>query len=79
MRVTVYTMQHCGYCTKQKTFLKENGIDFIEKDIHSSKENYDEFVKLGGLGTPLTIISESENIISKIAGFKKEKLLEELA
>jgi len=31
--VTVYTTSWCGYCKKTKQFLKQRGVDFVEKDI----------------------------------------------
>lgn len=78
MEIIVYSQSHCGYCVKQKEFLIENRIEFEERDINQNKEYFDEFKSLGGFGTPFTVKKENGEIVSKISGFIKDKLLKEL-
>jgi glutaredoxin len=42
----VYTMEGCPYCTHMKDELKKNNIIFLERDIDSYKDEYDEFTKI---------------------------------
>lgn len=47
MKVTVlYTMKGCPFCTSIKEEFKKNNIDYIERDIHESEEEYNQFVEL---------------------------------
>ena len=78
MEIIMYSTKHCIYCKKQKDFLSEKGIAFEERDIHENEEFFQEFKDLGGYGTPVTIIKENGNIVSKILGFNQNKLLEKL-
>lgn len=73
MEVIVYSSKNCGWCTKQKDFLLEKGISFEEKDVENH-ENFKEFEKLGGQGTPFTVIKTSGKISDTVSGFNKEKL-----
>lgn len=78
MEVTVYSMEKCSFCHKQRDFLKRLGIDFVEKDIQKSKKYQDELTELGGKGTPFTIIKENEDIVAIITGFNQMRLVEAL-
>jgi glutaredoxin len=47
MKVTVlFTMKGCPFCTSIKEEFKKNNIDYIERDIHESEEEYNQFVEL---------------------------------
>lgn len=76
MEIIVYSSKSCGYCSRQKDFLNENGIVFEERDVNTNKHHYDEFKALGGLGVPHTIIKESGETVAVISGFDKQKLSE---
>ncbi|TYR78888.1 glutaredoxin family protein [Priestia megaterium] len=78
MEVIVYSTKSCGYCEQQKEFLLANGVNFQEVDIRENEDNFKEFKALGGLGTPLTVKKENGKITSKIMGFNKKKLSEEI-
>ncbi|MEK4495474.1 glutaredoxin family protein [Ureibacillus sp. FSL W8-0352] len=70
----MYSNKNCGYCVKQKEFLENHHIPFIEKDI-SEKKYYDELMNLGGIGTPFTVINNNEKT-EIVAGFDQSKLTE---
>lgn len=44
-KVLVYTMKNCPYCINVKKMLKENKIDFLERDIEEFQDEYYRFVK----------------------------------
>jgi glutaredoxin 3 len=32
-RVTIYTSDYCGYCTRAKQVLERNGVPYVETDV----------------------------------------------
>jgi len=68
--VKVYTTPTCPYCTMAKKFLKENGIEFIEKNVASDHAAAVEMVeKSGQMGVPVLDI-DGEIIV----GFDREAI-----
>jgi glutaredoxin len=43
--VILFSMKGCPHCVTMKDSLKENNIDFIERDIDEYKDEYDLFVE----------------------------------
>jgi len=41
----IYTMDGCSHCINMKEQLKENNIDFLERNIDKHKNEYESFVK----------------------------------
>lgn len=73
-KVIVYSTPHCPYCKMVKNFLKEKGVEFLEKDVSMDSEAAKEMVKKSGnLGVPQTEINSKI-----IIGFDREALKEEL-
>lgn len=72
-KVVIYTQEGCGPCTAEKLWLKDNGIDFEEKNIRENPQYLDEIVELGASATPATVI-EDENGSEVVLGFDQEKL-----
>ena len=73
-KVIVYSTPHCPYCTMVKNFLKEKGVEFLEKDVSEDSEAAKEMVKKSGnLGVPQTEINGKI-----IVGFDRIALEEEL-
>ena len=73
-KVIVYSTPHCPYCTMVKNFLKEKGVEFLEKDVLEDSEAAKEMVKKSGnLGVPQTEINGKI-----IVGFDRIALEEEL-
>ena len=44
--VILFTMEGCPYCVQMKDQLTESKIDFVERDIHEHKDEYDMFVEI---------------------------------
>jgi glutaredoxin len=68
--VILYTKVHnCAPCVEAKRFLKENNIDFIEKDVESDRDNLMELVKQYRLMTvPVLVVDETP-----VKGFDKKE------
>ena len=63
-KVTVYSTENCPWCHKAKDFLKENKIEFEEKDIAADEAARNEMVeKSGQMGVPVIIIEGNDPII----------------
>jgi glutaredoxin-like protein NrdH len=75
--VVVYTQEGCRPCTEVKLWLKENGIDFEERNIRENPTYLDEIVELGASATPATVI-EDENGKEVVLGFDQDRFEEVL-
>ncbi len=73
--VVVYSSPTCPDCQALKTYLKEKGISFVEKDVSSDANARQELAsKYGRLATP-TIVIDGKVFV----GFKENlKEIEEL-
>lgn len=71
--VILYTQETCPPCHAEKLWLKENGIDFEERDIRSNDQYMQEIIALGASATPATVI-KNENGQELVLGFDQEKL-----
>lgn len=70
-KVTVYSTNSCPWCVKAKEFLKENNIEFEEKDVSEDEAAKNELVKKSGqMGVPVIIVEGNDPII----GFDVEAL-----
>jgi glutaredoxin len=78
MELIVYSQANCVYCTRLTEFLIEKELQFEEFDINKDEEAYQKFKELGGRATPFIIKKVNGEIVSKILGFNKEKILKEL-
>lgn len=57
MNVTVYTTPGCPSCHAVKTYLKQKGIAFTEKDVTQSEEALQEMKRVSGVRiAPVTLI-----------------------
>lgn len=68
----VYSTTWCGYCKMLKQYLKQKGVDYIEKDIEADGEAYKELeTKMGGTfrGVP---VADIDGTI--ILGFDRPKI-----
>jgi glutaredoxin 3 len=70
MKVVIYTTETCGYCRMAKNFLRERGIQFIEKDVSRDRAAANEMVgRSGQMGVPVIIIDDEV-----VVGFDRERL-----
>ncbi|KWZ89938.1 MULTISPECIES: glutaredoxin family protein [Anaerococcus] len=72
-KVTVYTSNTCPHCKAAKNYLKENNIDFEEKNVDEDRSAIDYLVEKGHRGVPVINI-DGEDIV----GFNKEVVDEKL-
>lgn len=68
-KVQVYSSDTCPYCTAVKNYLKENNVDFVEKNISSDNEARNELIQKGYRGVPVIVIGDEE-----VVGFDQAKL-----
>lgn len=55
--VIVYTSNSCPYCVAAKDYLKQNGIDFVEKNV-SNTEYRKELMAMGFMSVPVIKIDD---------------------
>lgn len=72
-KVTVYTSNTCPHCKAAKNYLKENNIDFEEKNVDEDRSAIDYLVEKGHRGVPVINI-DGEDLV----GFNKELVDEKL-
>ncbi|MCP3033457.1 glutaredoxin family protein [Halobacillus sp. A1] len=68
MEIIVFTQSGCVFCDKQKKWMDAHKINYFEKDILQSEENYKEFLNHKPLGVPYTII-DKDGVFQKFSGF----------
>lgn len=67
--VIVYSSNGCFYCDQVKTFLKEKGIEFEERNASINKEYLDHLKEKKIFATPATFIDGK-----LVLGFQEKKL-----
>ena len=59
-QVTIYTTPSCGWCTRAKSYLRENQISFVEKDVSVDRAAATEMIsKSKQMGVPVLDINGS--------------------
>lgn len=69
--VVVFTSNTCGYCHMAKDYLKENGIEFTERNVSTDPAARKELMSKGYMGVPVIYVDDEV-----IQGFDKSKLEE---
>lgn len=69
--VIVYSSNTCSYCHIAKDFLKENNIEFEEKNVSTDAVARKELMAKGFMGVPVIYVGEEV-----VQGFDKAKLTE---
>lgn len=67
-KVKVFTSDTCPHCVTAKNYLKQNNIEFEEKNI-GSDENRKELVSMGLRSVPVLIIDDEV-----VVGFDQDKI-----
>lgn len=70
-KVTVFTSPTCPHCTSAKAYLKENNIDFEERDVTKDSEARKELIEKGYRGVPVIRVDEEDMV-----GFDQARLAE---
>lgn len=68
--VIVYSSTGCPYCEKVKSYLKDNGIEFEERNASIHKEYFDQLKERKIFGTPATFINGK-----LVLGFQEKKFI----
>lgn len=75
-KITVYTKDYCPYCTKAKSRLEVEGLEYEEIDITTDPAAFEELKKRSGLMTVPqvfvgdTLIGGSDDLEAKIEEVK---------
>lgn len=76
--VTIYTTPSCVYCRTAKEFFKENGVDYVEKDVAVDEQARDEMVrKSEQMGVPVIdvdgeiVVGYDEKRLAELLGVEK--------
>ena len=80
--LTVYTKPGCQYCAAAKTYLNENGIEYIEIDITVNEDKADWLRSQGHKSLPV-IYAGDEPLINggwnTLKTMRKQEIMERLA
>ena len=68
--ITVFTTPTCPWCTKTKTYLKDKGISFTEKDVADDSDAAREMIELTGQRSVPVIQKGGQYVV----GFDPERL-----
>lgn len=72
-KVIIYSQETCGPCQEEKLWLKNNGIDFEERDIRKNADYMNEVIDLGASATPVTVIKKDGGD-EVVFGYDQERL-----
>lgn len=73
MKIVLLSQNGCQPCRIQKKFMESQGIEFTEINI---SDNPDKIEKYDITSTPVTILEEDGEEITRFNGFDQEKVLE---
>ncbi|KGX86575.1 glutaredoxin family protein [Pontibacillus litoralis] len=72
-KVFVYTSRGCHYCERVLQLLRDNNVEFEERNISDHRPYFDEMKEFGIYGTPVTFVGEE-----KVLGFQEKQLKKKL-
>lgn len=70
-KIVVYSSDSCTYCVQAKNFLKENNVEFVEKNVSTDMDARRDLMAKGHMGVPVIYVDDVE-----IVGFDKGRLVE---
>jgi len=68
-KVVVYTSSTCSYCHLAKNYLKENNVEFEEKNVSTDTVARKELMSKGFMGVPVIYVDDEV-----VQGFDKTRL-----
>lgn len=71
MKVTLYTIPDCPFSKQAKDFLASKGIEFVEKDVQSNKDNLSEMLSQSNnfAGVPFCVVEKDSGQKDVLKGF----------
>lgn len=57
-KVTIYTAEWCGVCTRAKQYFKKNNIPYNAYDVEKSPKGRRDYRKLKGTGVPIILVGK---------------------
>jgi glutaredoxin len=72
--IVVYTQYHCPNCDKVKSFLKQQGVSYVERNIVEDDSAMDELEAMGVLSVPITV--RGDDVVIGYDRKRLEKLLD---
>jgi glutaredoxin len=69
--VIVYSQPGWGPCHREKEFLSQKGVEFVDKDVRADQAALNELIEMGYQSTPVTII-DGEAVV----GFDQQRISE---
>ena len=70
--VTIFTTPTCHYCKLTKEFLRETGIEYVEKDVTQNDEfSHEMFELTGQMGVPVVVVKQAKKADRVMVGFQK--------
>ena len=80
MKITVFTITDCYFCKQEKDYLKNNNLQFEEKNLEENRDWLTEMLTISNnfAGTPVTKIEKDDGTIVVLKGFTKEEFDETL-
>jgi glutaredoxin 3 len=74
-KITVYSTPNCPYCSLVKDYLKQKGVEFVEKDVSVDRVAAREMIERSGeMGVPQIDINGTI-----IVGFNRDAIDSELS
>lgn len=73
MELIVLSQNGCAPCKALKLFLQEEDIEFTEINLSEQPEMIEEY---NVMSTPVTVLSDEGEEITRVNGFPREQILE---
>jgi len=80
MKITIYTITNCPFSKQEKEYLRQNNLEFEEKDLEKDKKYLAEMLTVSNnfAGTPVTKIEKDDGQTVILKGFTKTEFDKEL-
>lgn len=79
-KIVVYTTTTCPFCKMEKEYFDSKNIKYTEILVDQNPDAAQKMISMSGqLGVPFTVITKENGEETKILGYDKPRLDEELA
>ena len=78
--IDIYTTPTCGFCAGLKKFLAEHNVEYVEHDVTTDPEAFEEMQALSGgsMQVPFTVFNKGQSDQTTQIGFDAAKVSEVL-